>query len=536
MSRVTILNPKVVTDDATITNAARLNALSDMRIGFVDNSKLNADIFIERVSGALKDKYGVEIGEVVRKLAPKDALNDDEVNRLTKYNAVVQCFGDCGTSTSMTVADAVTLEAKGIPTATVFSTAFSGAARQQAVGRGLAHLPLVEIPHPMHTATQDAILERADAVVEQIAKTLSDSALIKNDKTSADSDAAIEIDSDSLNDAENQELFFERGWTDGLPIVPPTLEKVQAMLAATKRTPHEEVGAIPPRMRMATVEKIAINAVMAGCKPAYFPVVLAAVEAMLDKDCDLYGAQTATNMSTPLLILNGPIVEEINANSGRNCFGPGNRANATIGRAVRLVCWNVGGEIPEETDMATHGQPGKFTFCFAEAESENPWGAFHVEKGFKANESTVTVLGGASSPHNVFTYGCENGREVIDHFVGAMTALGNNNIIFPSGPLLVFSPEHAQVLARDGFTKEKIRDYIFKHARIPLSRFGPRSVKGLHHRRSNWFATVGDPDHIGVADKPEDIQIVVAGGPGIHSLFIPTSFSHRPVVRKIEKN
>ena len=281
------------------------------------------------------------------------------------------------------------------------------------------------------------------------------------------------------------------------------------------------------------MEKIAVNAVMAGCRASYFPVVLAAVEAMIEEDCKLYGAQTATNMSTPLLILNGPVVRRIGANAGRNVLGPGNRANATIGRAVRLVCQNIGGEVPNETDMATHGQPGKLSFCFAEAEADSPWTPFHVDQGFAPTDSTVSVIGCASSPHNVFTYGCENGEEILDHFVGAVTALGNNNIIFPSGPLLVFGPEHAGVLDRDGFSKQAIRDYIFEKARIPLSRFAARTVKGFHHRRANWFETVGDAENIGIADRAEDVHIVVAGGPGIHSLFIPTSFSLRPVTKII---
>jgi hypothetical protein len=183
--------------------------------------------------------------------------------------------------------------------------------------------------------------------------------------------------------------------------------------------------------------------------------------------------------------------------------------------------------------MATHGQPGKLSFCFAETEADSPWTPFHVDQGFARDDSTVSVIGGASSPHNVFTYGCENGEEILEHFVGAVTALGNNNIIFPSGPLLVFGPEHAGVLDRDGFSKDAIRDYIFEKARIPLSRFAARTVSGFHHRRANWFETVNDAENIGVADRAEDVHIVVAGGPGIHSLFIPTSFSLRPVTKII---
>lgn len=530
MPAITVFSPKVSDEISAIARAERLGQLKGMRIGFVDNSKINADIFIERLGARLSDEFGVELGETVRKLAPKDPLGGDELKRLSKCDAVIQCFGDCGTSTSISVADAVTLEETGVPTATVFSAAFSQAARHQAIGRSMPALPMVEIPHPMHTAPKDVVIERADAALGDIVRTLTHGSPVAPDAAPVAAHEEITLDESEID---GQELFFDKGWTDGLPITPPLIGKVEAFLATVPGDADDIVGIIPPRMRPGTVEKIAVNAVMAGCRASYFPVVLAAVEAMIEEDCKLYGAQTATNMSTPLLILNGPIVERIGANARRNVLGPGNRANATIGRAVRLVCQNIGGEAPNETDMATHGQPGKLSFCFAEAEADSPWTPFHVDQGFAPSDSTVSVIGGASSPHNVFTYGCENGEEILEHLVGAVTALGNNNIIFPSGPLLVFGPEHAGVLDRDGFSKQAIRDYIFEKARIPLSRFAARTVKGFHHRRANWFETVGDAENIGVADRAEDVHIVVAGGPGIHSLFIPTSFSLRPVTKLI---
>src|SRR5262249_55107557 len=192
--------------------------------------------------------------------------------------------------------------------------------------------------------------------------------------------------------ADDQEMFFARGWTDGLPVVTPTAEKVARMIAAAGRPADELIGPIPPRWRKATIEKIAINAVIAGCRPDYFPAVLAALEALLEPDVQLYGIQTATNTTTPLIIVNGPIVEDLDMNSGGNLFGAGRRANATIGRAVQLVLRNIGGDIAGETDMATHGQPGKFTFCIAEAEKNSPWTPFHVDAGFAATDSTVTVI------------------------------------------------------------------------------------------------------------------------------------------------
>jgi hypothetical protein len=246
----------------------------------------------------------------------------------------------------------------------------------------------------------------------------------------------------------------------------------------------------------------------------------------------LYGIQTATNTSSPLIIVNGPIVKTLKLNARGNVFGQGNRANATIGRALQLILRNIGGDMPGETDMATHGHAGKLTFCIAENEDESPWDPLHVERGFMRSDSTVTVIGG-SSPQNVFTYGCETGEEVLEHFIGALTGLGHNNIIFPTGPLFVLSPEHAHTLARDGYNKERIKQRIFEKARIPLSRFAKRTVAGLHHRRARWFAEAGDAQHIGVADRPQDINIVVAGGAGIHSQFVPTSFSYEPVTRLI---
>jgi hypothetical protein len=518
------IEPTVTDQVAAIAVAPRLEELRGKRVGFVDNSKCNADLFIERIRSQLSDRYAIVAGPVVRKAAPKDRLSAGDFANLAECDAVVQCFGDCGTSTSISVADAVEIERRGIPTVTVFSTAFAGAARMQAAGRGMADLPLARIAHPMHTAPRSLVTERADAVLDTLAERLT-----RHD-TGTEAKATRQFGGD--NNIDDQEMFYARGWTDGLPVVVPTTEKVAAMVAASGRDPSERVGPIPPRWRDGTIEKVAINAVMAGCRPDYFPVVLAAFEAALDDDCQLYGIQTATNTTSPLFIINGPLARELDINARGNVFGQGARANATIGRAVALTLRNIGGDIPGETDMSTHGHAGKFTACFAEAEEDSPWAPFHVDAGFAADDSTVTAIG-ASAPQNIFTYGCETGQEVLEHFIGATLGLGHNNIIFPTGPLFVISPEHAATMARDGIGKSDFQNALFERARIPLTRFAKRSVRGLHHRRERWFADVGDPDHIGIADRPEDIRVVVAGGAGIHSLFVPTAFSYRAVTRRV---
>jgi hypothetical protein len=519
------IEPTVADKTATIPLAPRLSGVRNKRVGFVDNSKCNADLFLQRLSKQMASQFGIVVGPMIRKAAPKDRLSSQELEDLGACDAVVQCFGDCGTSTSISVADAVKMESRKIPTVTVISTAFADAARKQATGRDMPNLQIVQIPHPMHTAPRNVVEARADDAINALV-----------DRLTHEVDAGLKFDTNNGIDAlfgnDDQEMFFARGWTDGLPVVSPTVDKVAAMVAASGRDAKEEIGPIPPRWRRASIEKIAINAVMAGCRPEYFPVVLTAIEALLDEDCQLYGMQTATNTTAPLIIVNGPIVQELGINARCNVFGEGVRANASIGRAVQLVFRNIGGNIAGETDMATHGQAGKFTACIAEAEEDSPWSPFHVDAGFASGDSTVTVIG-ASAPQNIFTYGCETGQEILEHFIWSMMGLGHNNIIFPTGPLLVVSPEHAATLARDGIGKEQIKTAIFERARIPLTQFGRRSIEGLHHRRSRWFAEVGDATHIGVADRARDVNIVVAGGAGIHSLFVPTAFSYRPVTRRV---
>jgi hypothetical protein len=529
MERLYVLNPAIDEGGHELALAAPLRQLRNAKIALVDNSKVNADLFLSHIGPRLQSDYGAQVAFTVRKLAPKDPLSDDDLKRLAECDAVIQGFGDCGTSTSMSVADGVRLESLGIPTVTVCSGAFTHAARSQAAGRGLGALPIVEIPHPMHTAPKGVVRERAESVVSSLAAALTQrpTSQTVQPKPSSAPEVPFNLPSDAL-----QELFFDNGWTDGLPVVPPTRAAVRAMMDASRRDATETIGPIPPRMRSATIEKLAVNAVMAGCRPGYFPVVLAALEAALDEDCRLYGIQTATNNGTPLVIVNGPIVSQLELNARGNVFGQGFRANATIGRALQLILRNVGGDMPGDTDMSTQGQPGKFSFCIAENEAQSPWPPLHVERGFDPDDSTVTVIG-ASAGHNVFTYGCETGAEIMEHFVGAMTALGHNNVIFPTGPMLVIGPEHAGVLARDGYDKPRIREEIFRHARIPLSRFAQRTVRGLEHRRSRWFRQFPDAKDIGVADDPSHILIVVAGGAGIHSQFVPTSFSYHAVTRRI---
>ena len=209
------------------------------------------------------------------------------------------------------------------------------------------------------------------------------------------------------------EACYENGWTDGLPVVPPTPERVERMLNGTDRDPDELIAAVPPKWGRATVEKVAINAVMAGCKPAYLPLILKAVEAMTNEQFNLHGVQVTTSHVGPMLIVNGPIRKQLEINDGFNLFGQGWRANATIGRALRLVCTNIGGALPGELDRAAFGHAGKYTCCIAEKEEVSPWDAMHVDRGFQADDSTVTVFA-AAGPQTVNDHGNNTAEGILN--------------------------------------------------------------------------------------------------------------------------
>ena len=251
------------------------------------------------------------------------------------------------------------------------------------------------------------------------------------------------------------EVCYENGWTDGLPVVPPTLERVERMLSATDRDPDELIAAVPPKWGRATVEKVAINAVMAGCKPAYLPLILRAVEAMTNEQFNLHGVQVTTSHVGPMLVVNGPIRKQLEINDGFNLFGQGWRANATIGRALRFVCTNIGGALPGELDRAAFGHAGKYTCCIAEKEEASPWNAMHVDRGFQAEDSTVTVFA-AAGPQTVNDHGSNTAEGILNTISENIAAPGNSS----GETLLVIGVEHAKTISEDGFSKADIRRYI----------------------------------------------------------------------------
>src|SRR5262249_35440858 len=251
-----------------------------------------------------------------------------------------------------------------------------------------------------------------------------------------------EDDFDTVN-----ELMRARGWSDGLPVIPPTAARVESMLAYCDRPWDQPLAKMAPRYGEATPLRLAANAVMAGCRPEYFPLFLLAIETMCEEPFNLYAIQATTHLCAPLVVVNGPVAKELDINAGHNAFGPGWQANATIGRAIRLALINIGGAIPALGDMATMGAPSKFSFCVAENEASSPWEPLSVERGFPRDASTVTVIGG-ENPHNVNDHESISAEGILTTIAGTLATVGTNDVYYAtSQPLVIFGPEHAKTVA-----------------------------------------------------------------------------------------
>lgn len=304
--------------------------------------------------------------------------------------------------------------------------------------------------------------------------------------------------------------FYMRKMTDGLPIIPPTKVRVQKFLSYTDRKSEDVVAVLPPRQGKATVEKIAINSVMAGCIPAFMPIVQKAVESVSQEKFNLLGVTATTHPVAVCTVLNGPVAREIAVNSGAGCLGPGNIANATIGRALRLCLMNIGGAVPGIGDHATMGSPAKYSYALAEAESESPWKPLHVERGFDVETSTVTVMA-VESPQNVNDHRSSTAEDLLDTIVHTASTAGCNNSHVPGEILVVMSPEHAKTVAGDGWNKKDVENYIHENAAVPVD----LADRGGRKLDKDWI--VGDD--VRITRSPGDVVLVVAGGAGRHTMI-----------------
>ena len=418
---------------------------------------------------------------------------------------------------------------------------FFALAKAEANGWGLPGLPIVVVPHPLARRNDEECRRFAALAVDEIASALTGDAveleaayrdkrietrkrlrhrsLFESDFNAPDAPQAIRAP-DSLDALDR--LFYRRGWTDGLPIIPPTPERYRALLGDLD--PDELLGLVEPRLGRATTDKVVANAVMAGCGRDHVPVVIAATRAMCDPRFNLKALQATTHPCTVMCLVGGPIIDALDINASYNAMGQGQRANAVIGRAIRLILTNIGGAAPGVLDRSTMGSPAKYSFCFAENAEANPWETYHAELGLDDDASHVTVFG-AEGPHNVNDHHGRTGEELLLTIAGTLASPGANNFYLGGQAVVVIGPEHAEVIARDGFGKTDVKRFLSKRAIIPRDLVSEASVDLLEARLPHHLLGPRGRDGVRLITDPDNLIVLVAGGAGRHSAIMPT-FGH----------
>ncbi len=432
----------------------------------------------------------------------------------------------------------IALERANVPTVSLVTTAFvhDHAAASRNYGMPGYH-PHVLVEHPIAGLERGRVAARIERVIESIVRQLTEPVVAPAAAPPAAADAGARLAcAEAWPDA--QRLFLERGWTDGLPIVPPTEPAEAAMLAGTRRAADEVIAVLTPGLGRATVEKIAVNAVMAGAEPAHLPLILAAVQAMADERFTLHTIAQSTTPSAPLFLVNGPVIERLGLNFGTCALGPGipSRANVVIGRALRLCMMNLGHAYPQHSDMDTIGSPIKFGMVLPEHEAANPWEPFHVEYGFGREESVVTAcpIWDLRAASDLKSGTPELLLQAYAGELGTMSTarFASNNPPFPFGttPFVIFPPDHARIFREAGWSKHDVRKFLFAHATVPGWRFSYHPTAFEDTRR--WAPVVSPFAQISVLESPEQLRIAVSGGPGSIGFVCPP-FGHC-VSRRVE--
>jgi len=328
---------------------------------------------------------------------------------------------------------------------------------------------------------------------------------------------------EAVDEAAALEQLHELGCTDGLPVVIPTADRVQRMVLASGQDADMVLGEMGPMLGIATVQKVAVAAVMAGCAPDYMPLVMAAVQAVIDPAFDLTEMQATTHCTAPLVIVNGPARHSCGpVASGFGALGPGHRANASIGRALRLCMINIGGARPGSSDMALLGHPGKFTYCLAEDEEHSPFPPLHVSLGFAPDDSVVTVVG-AEAPHSVLYSGNaddpEDAEKLLKQLAVGLANMATNNAILTGGAaVVVLNPEHADILVNANLNRETVQQRLWELTHLPKQDL--RTYGGpFAGKFGNEAAGNGDYKTF---KEPQDIIVLVAGGSGLYSMVMPS--------------
>jgi hypothetical protein len=402
--------------------------------------------------------------------------------------------------------------------------AFVSLAHATAAKHGLPHLPLATIPHPLGGVAPEVILARAPSVLEDVLRALTTNPATPRVAAAASVEAADDLDA-------FQEFAMAQGWSDGLPVLPPTPARVGRLLSG--HAADELIATLAPLDGRATREAVAINAALAGALPEHMPVIVAAIRAVARPEFNLNAIQCTTHPCTPLIVVNGPAAARLGIAGGPNALGNGHRANAVIGRAVRLVLQNVGGARAGQEDRSTLGHAGKLTYCLAENEAESPWPPLHVERGFAATDTTVTVFG-AEGPHNVNDHGSTTADALLMALAGVAATPGSNNVYLGGDPLVMLGPEHARTIADSGWSKDEFKRRFWERAQMTIAAFSAENLARFSAITPERFKDKPADTPVPWCPTPADVSVVVAGGPGKHSAIVPTFGATRSVTVRVD--
>lgn len=533
-----ILNPLGLSGSEQSRLAPRLDSLQGKTIGLLDNAKPRADIILEEVKKYLEAKGAIcSIYEFKPHLAKP--LPQEQIDRLAKADAVVGAIGDCGSCSTGLAKDGVALEKLGIPTATVYTPIFATSAAFNAAGLGLPSLPIITISTPTGLAGDlpveeiqayalsilediEAILTTQDASkleekygaynsVKNFTKPSVEREIVvgKAEEASAYSDKDGRLSIEILPSPEELMDYLEANRAyDGLPVIPPTEDRVNRMLEYSLFAPDEEILKVPPRNGVLTPRRLAANAVMAGCKPEYYPILETAFTAMKAPEFNLGGIVTTTGEVWPSIIVSGPYAKQIGMESGFGLFGPGNRANNTIGRAITLTIFGVGGAFPGAGSFGTFGNMTRRGLAFAE-DLDTPWSPYHVEKGY-SEDTTITVA--ATINPNLMVDESDLAENILYLAARHIATPGTRGDYNPGEFIIVFNPAHRQRLAKADWTKDDIKQYLYENARQPYSLL---KNAGTQVDRKRWPKWVYGNPYDGLVPflrNPEDAIILAGGG------------------------
>jgi hypothetical protein len=511
---------------------ATLETLAGRKVALVENAWPSWHRMADRLGGLLADRADAATQQY---LVPNGSAADPEYLKLiaATADAAVVGLANCGSCTAWSHHDAVVLSSLGVPVVLVVTSEFTSLVDALADSTGV-RLPTVTIdtnPETVPEATALTLLDGAyDTIVAALTTpTAAAPGAAPAPRAAGSTGERLRTPVPSRQYADGPDAVdrcHELGWTDGLPVIPPTRHRVDGMLAVLG-DPDDVIASMPPSGAPVTNRALAANAVMAGCLPDHLPVLTAIVRAVCVPEFNLNGIATTTGPSTPFAIVSGPAAVQAGLNSGRGSLGPGWRANASIGRALRLLIGNVGGARPGEVSKSIMGQPGRFTMCTAENEARSPWEPLHVTLGLDGSQSAVTVLS-ATGTMNVLTP-----RSDVDAMLtilaDALAYLGNPNVVMGRGTVgVLVTPGHAAAMARAGLSKADVAAEIWARSSIPIERF-PASA----HPDPPYEFIVRDGRVYPVAG-PEHIYVIVAGGPEpTHATVVPSHPSCRPVTAPV---